>query len=72
MFTTMLRQCGYRNCIPIMVHNKPLQLNTKQEDWSSFDNFKFSENIKKEIFQKDIIKSDMFKFLDIPNGTYIH
>jgi hypothetical protein len=50
-----------------MVHNKPLQLNTKQEDWSSFDNFKLNENIK-----KDIIKSDMFKFLDIPNGTYIH
>jgi hypothetical protein len=72
MFTAMLRQCGYRNCIPIMVHNKPLQLNTKQEDWVSFDNFKLNENIKKEIFQKDIIKSDMFKFLDIPNGTYIH
>jgi hypothetical protein len=55
-----------------MVHNKPLQLNTKQEDWVSFDNFKLNENIKKEIFQKDIIKSDMFKFLDIPNGTHIH
>ncbi len=68
----MLRQCGYRNCIPIMVHNKPLQINTKQEDRVSFDNFKLNENIKKEIFQKDIIKNDMFKFLDIPNGTYIH
>ncbi len=72
MFTAMLRQCGYRNCIPIMVHNKPLQINTKQEDRVSFDNFKLNENIKKEIFQKDIIKNDMFKFLDIPNGTYIH
>jgi hypothetical protein len=55
-----------------MVHNKPLQINTKQEDRVSFDNFKLNENIKKEIFQKDIIKNDMFKFLDIPNGTYIH
>ena len=72
MFTAMLRQCGYRNCIPIMVHNKPLQINTKQEDRVSFDNFKLNENIKKGIFQKDIIKSDMFKFLDIPNGTHIH
>ena len=72
MFTAMLRQFGYRNCIPIMVHNKPLQINTKQEDRVSFDNFKLNENIKKEIFQKDIIKNDMFKFLDIPNGTYIH
>ena len=77
MFTAMLRQCGYRNCIPIMVHNKPLQLNTKQEDWVSFDNFKLNENIKKEITQKeifniDMFKIDMFKILDIPNGTYIH
>ena len=32
MFTAMLRQCGYRNYIPILVHNKPNQLNTKQEE----------------------------------------
>jgi len=55
-----------------MVHNKPLQLNTKQEDLVSFDNFKLNENIKKEITQKEIFNIDMFKILDIPNGTYIH
>lgn len=67
MFTAMLRQCGYRNYIPIMVHNKPLQLNTKHEYLTDFVDFKLDEKVKKEVLEKD-----MFKFLDTPNGTYIH
>lgn len=70
MFTAMLRQCGYRNYIPILVHNKPNQLNTKQEEIIPF--FKIDKNIINPQDTKEKNFNDVFKFLDIPNGTYIH
>jgi len=70
MFSTLLRQCGYKNYIPIMVHNRPYQFNTKQEDFKNLkiiDAEKMFEKIKEE--NK---KFNFFDALDIPDGTYIH
>ena len=70
MFSALLRQCGYKNYIPIMVHNRPYQFNTKQEDFKNLeiiDAEKMFEKIKEE--NK---KFDFFDALDIPDGTYIH
>ena len=70
MFSTLLRQCGYKNYIPIMVHNRPYQFNTKQEDFKNLkiiDAEKMFEKIKEE--NK---KFNFFDSLDIPDGTFIH
>ena len=70
MFSTLLRQCGYKNYIPIMVHNRPYQFNTKQED---FKNLKFIDAEKMfEKMKEENKKFNFFDALDIPDGTYIH
>tara|TARA_Y100000591_G_C21713186_1_gene634659 strand:+ start:460 stop:675 length:216 start_codon:yes stop_codon:yes gene_type:complete len=71
MFSALLKQCGYRNYIPIMVHNRPYQFNTKQEDFKKLpviDIEKFIEDSKKK--EKNF--NDIFKSLDIPDNTFIH
>ncbi|MCK5642075.1 MAG: hypothetical protein KAJ19_14820 [Gammaproteobacteria bacterium] len=53
-----------------MVHNRPYQFNTKQDD---FKNLKIRDTEK--IFEKIKEENKNFNFfaaLDIPDGTYIH
>ncbi len=70
MFSALLRQCGYKNYIPIMVHNRPYQFNTKQDDFKNLkiiDAEKMFEKIKEENKNSNFLDA-----LDIPDGTYIH
>jgi hypothetical protein len=53
-----------------MVHNRPYQFNTKQDDFKNLkiiDAEKMFEKIKEENKNSNFLDA-----LDIPDGTYIH